>query len=114
MPIVTATEAPERRKRGSKALWLLLVPPALVVALLLTVAVQPLQLGPYVLLGDPIREHGPGWLPIYYDHASALPNPTPFTFRNHRFTVTGEGWTFILSLGDWRYGLACFRGHRAP
>lgn len=113
MPIVTAAEAPERRKRGSKALWLLLVPPALVATLLLTIAVQPLQLGPYVLFGGPIHSPRSGWQPIW-GHLPAPPNPVPVNFRNHRFTATGEGWAFALSLGDWQCGLACFRGHRGP
>lgn len=112
MTLLPETEAPAPQKRGARGLWLLLVPPTLAVTLLLTAAVQPLQIGPYVLLCAALHSPGSGWRPVA-DHLPASRAATPFTFRNQTYRVTGEAWLAGLNLGDWQCGIVCFHGHRA-
>jgi hypothetical protein len=112
MPIIHSEVAPERSKRAGCGLWLLLVPPGLVLGLLAAAAVQPLQLGPYLLLVDAIPAPKSGW----HVQSRHLPNPTPNTYttaaRNHQYAVTGGGSAVVLGLGDWLCGVAWLRGHR--
>lgn len=112
MPVLTEEGAPEQRKRGSRRLWLLLVPPLLGLGMLTAAAVQPLQLGPYVVFVDVQPSQGFGWGPRALTVPGPLPGWSTLPIRNQSYVITGGGRAFALGFGDWLCGAAWFRGHR--
>lgn len=115
MPLVTETDQPRERKRGSRAAWLLLFLPVLGLALLLATAIQPLELGPYVAATTVAHMPGRGWK---FEHVRVpMPAGTTSPFRPHgrrSYVITGEAHVFVLWLGDYGPALIWFRGHRKP
>jgi len=112
MPILTEPVTREHRQRNRKGLFLLLIPPVLLMLLAVSAAFRPieLQIGPIVCVvmaepdmgestwtvgGAPITKAGWG----------------PIEVGAHRYRVTGSGHTSYVQLHRWAYGFFWFRGH---
>lgn len=110
MPVRTENLAPPAPKPAGRLLWLLLLPPFLLVALLVAASVRPLQLGPMLLITRGTHHPRYGWRVA---HLTGRRAPRPFFVRGERrsFVLTGEGHTWSIGLGDWRLGLSWLRGH---
>lgn len=112
MPVITPEQASEPRRRGRRALWLLLLPPGLAFGLLLAAAVQPLQIGPFVLVVATAPASGFGWGPRCLPLSIPPPLTEPIRFHGQDYLLTGEGQELDFGLGDWAFGMVWFRGHR--
>jgi hypothetical protein len=113
VPIITEERAPERRKRGGRGLWLLLLgPPAVVVILLAMAAIQPLQLGPYLLAMRGSRWPGFGWQPLIVHSRRPTSPAAPVRYNGHDNVVTGAGHGLVLGAGDWHVSITFIRGYR--
>lgn len=111
MPVRTENLAPLAPKHAGRLLWLLLLPPFLLMALLGAASLRPLQLGPMLLITHGRHHPRFGWR---VTHGNGRRAPRPFFVRDGRgsFVLTGEGHTWVIGLGDWRLGLSWLRGHR--
>jgi len=111
MPVITEEGVPERRKRSGRGLWLLLVPPVLALILLVAAGIQPLQLGPYVLVVAAEHHPGFGWKPMYFPVPNTSPGAHSTSVNGRDCVIIGEGQLFALGLGDWAAGVLWFRGY---
>lgn len=112
MPVITESEPPQRRPRGTGALWLGWQLPLLLAALLLTTQHQPLHLGPFVVAST--SGYAPG-LGRRTRHVRFVAPPTgfiPLRATGQRDAVTGEVHALIVPWGDYGAALLWFRGQR--
>ena len=110
MSIIPEGRPVEKRKRSGKALYLLLVPPLLLIGLLVAALVRPIELhfGPIVFLVLTVRNNGGGSGFI----SRRIPVGERPEVEGHSYTVTGEGWAGAVALGRHAIGIGSFRGHR--
>ena len=114
MPVVSEEEAADsgkRRQRGARALYLLFVPPVLLLGLLVGSTFRPveLQLGPAMLLVVSAPTHGG---PYFIAGGNAILTGTPVMWEDRHYTVTGSGWGGGVSLPGRAFGIGWFPGHR--
>jgi len=112
MPVLTEEGAPERRKRGSRGLWLLLVPPVLGLLVLVAAAIQPVQLGRHMLVVGLVRRRGFGWTFHSSPGSGTSSRAVSVRYRNRAYRVYGGGQNYALGLGDWICVLSWIHGHR--
>lgn len=112
MPIVTEEKAPERRKRGGRGLWLLLMAPFVAVLLLAAAAIHPLQLGPYLLTVRADRMPGVGWRTIQLNSRPPTSPAPPVRYRGHDYVITGASHGLALGAGDWYSSVILVQAHR--
>jgi len=112
MPIVTDGTATERRKRGSKVLFLLLVPPLLVLSLTISAAFRPvvLQIGPtvVVLTGTDRSPGNDNWGGGGH---RVTPAHSPISIASRQYQVTDSGHVGYVHCPKWRYVVMWFPGH---
>lgn len=114
MPLVTGNEKPKQGKQGGRAAWLLLLPPALGLALLLAAGIQPLQFGPYVLTSAVAHSPGLDWTCnyVHLEPPTASNPPTSVELSGQPYAITGEAHALNFGLGDYGGWVVWFRGHR--
>ena len=117
MPILREDQEKRTGRRGRRWLWLLVVPPVLLLSLLVAGTIRPIVL-----------QFGEHWLFVGGEWAvQPRPEPRPllgmWSFRpgigqlmlgGPETWWTEDGWTGYLRVGRWCYGTGWWRGRRAP
>jgi hypothetical protein len=117
MPVVANEAEPKRRRtRLGLLLALLLAPPLVFAALLISASSRPLEVGPFVVMTTARAVRIPRRAPWSHfgSFASRSPIPAYVTMEQGRFLVTSQIQVTTLRLGDFTFGLRWFKGKPAP
>lgn len=110
MPVISAEAAPAQRKRSIRSLWLLLLPPLILLLVLGTATVHPLELGPIVMFSETLPGKRNGCRisagPFF------MPANSPILFHNQFYEYRGDGACLWIELHYWRHSVGWFRGRR--
>jgi hypothetical protein len=113
MPVITEEALPERRAKRDKRSWLLAGPPVLLLVLLATVEIRPLELGPVVVVADARPVSGWPWgCRVREVPPAGLNRTMTYPLRSYDYTLDGGGQVYSASLCGWVGGIAWFYGHR--
>jgi hypothetical protein len=90
---------------------LLLLPFAMLPIFLVVVAIQPVELGSYVVISGFGGSSQASW--SVYTFQAAVPQDTQAS-RGRRYRATSDYQILSVELGYWECAIEFFRGHRLP
>lgn len=110
MPVIREEAASEQRKRSGRGLWLLLLPPLILLLVLGAVTVRPLELGPIVIVSEFVGGGRKGC------SVAVDPFPDPvlgqIMFHDRLYRWRGNGVALVTDLHYGGHVLGWFWGQR--